>query len=138
MTDTPSTATETRPHWSVEAFEAFWSGPDPSLVPVALTEDVIGHWAGRDDLVHGRDDYTRCISALLEALPDVRLSVVEHAQSGRLVFVRWVMRATGAHGAFELSGIDRVRLRDGQVAENVVVFDTAAFEARAGLPVPWA
>ncbi len=137
MADAPSTPTETRPQWSVESFEAFWSRPDPSLVRAALTEDVVGHWAGRDDPVRGREDYTRCIAALVDALPDVRLSVAEQAQSGEFVFIRWIMHATGTHGAFELSGIDRVRLRDGQVAENVIVFDTATFEARSGLPVPW-
>jgi hypothetical protein len=47
------------------------------------------------------------------------------------------MHATGGHGPFELTGIDRVRVRDGLVAENVIVFDTAAFQARAGKPVPW-
>lgn len=137
MANAPST-TETRPQWSVESFEAFWSRPDPSLVPPVLTEDVVGHWAGSDDPARGRDSYTRCVAALVEALPDLRLSVAEHAQSGELVFVRWIMHATGARGPFELSGIDRVRLRDGQVAENVIVFDTAAFAARSGLPIPWA
>lgn len=140
MTDTPTTPTaaSTRPQWSVEMFEAFWSRPDPSLVPAVLTEDVVGHWVGREEPTRGREDYTGCIVALLDALPDLRLAVAEHAQSGEFVFVRWFMNATGAHGAFELSGIDRVRLRDGLVAENVIVFDTAAFKARSGLAVPWA
>jgi hypothetical protein len=46
--------------------------------------------------------------------------------------------ATGEHGPFEITGIDRVRVRDGLVAENMVVVDTAAFQARSGKPVPWA
>jgi len=138
MTDAPGSTLETRPHWSVRSFEAFWNRPVPGLVPAVLTEDVVGHWAGRTEPVQGREAYTHCIAALLDALPDVRLSVAEHAQSGEFVFVRWIMRATGAHGPFELSGIDRVRLRDGYVAENVVVFDTAAFESRSGISIPWA
>jgi len=36
-----------------------------------------------------------------------------------------------------MTGIDRIRLRNGQVAENVIVFDTNAFERRAGIAVPW-
>lgn len=48
------------------------------------------------------------------------------------------MHATGSNGPFELTGIDRVRVRGGKVAENIIVFDTAAFEARSGVPVPWA
>jgi len=55
-----------------------------------------------------------------------------------ITFVNWVMHATGKHGPFELTGIDRVRVRDGLVAENLIVFDTAAFARRSGKPVPWA
>jgi hypothetical protein len=126
-----------RPTWSVEGFEAFWSNPDPALVPAALTEDVVGHWPGLEQPVRGREDYTSCIAAIVAALPDLRLAVAEHATSGEFVFIRWIMYATGEHGPFELSGIDRVRVRAGQVAENVIAFDTAAFEARSGIAVPW-
>ena len=55
------------------------------------------------------------------------------------MFIRWILHATGRHGDFELTGIYCVRVRGGgQVAENVIVFDTAAFEARSGISIPWA
>jgi hypothetical protein len=121
----------------VKGFEAFWSNPVPALVPAVLTEDVVGHWPGRDEPVRGPEDYTSCIAAILAALPDLRLDVAEHAEAGEFAFIRWIMHATGSHGPFRLSGIDRVRVRDGLVAENVVVFDTAAFAERSGQSVPW-
>jgi ketosteroid isomerase-like protein len=136
-----SQATEARDtgrRWTVDSFAAFWSNPDPSQVAGVLTDDVVGHWPGRDEPVRGPEAYIECIAALVEALPDVRLSVAEHAENGEHVFVRWIMRATGEHGPFEHHGIDRLRLRDGLVAENVIVTDTAAFEARSGRPLPWA
>jgi hypothetical protein len=133
-----STATGDQPAWSVEMFAGFWSNPDPALVPPVLTEDVVGHWPGRDEAVRGRDNYTRCIAAIVEALPGMRLEVAEHARSGDLVFIRWLLHATGEHGPFELTGMDRVRVRGPRVAENVIVFDTAAFESRSGRRVPWA
>jgi hypothetical protein len=34
-----------------------------------------------------------------------------------------------------LSGIDRIRVREGLVAENVIVLDTAEFEQRVGRPL---
>ena len=116
--------------WSVDMFAAFWANPDPALVPPILTEDVVEYWPGRDEPVRGRDDYAGCIAAAVEALPGMHMDVVEHARSGDFVFIRWVLHATGQHGPFELSGIDRVQVRGPQVAENVIVFDTAAFEAR--------
>ena len=132
-----ATATAPQPGWSAEMFEAFWANPDPALVPGVLTEDVVGHWPGRDEPVKGREAYTACIAAIVDALPDMRLEVAEHATSGDFTFVRWVLHATGVHGPFELTGMDRVRSRGPQVCENVIVFDTAAFEERSGIAVPW-
>jgi hypothetical protein len=132
-----STTTARQAGWSVDGFAQFWSNPNPALVPAALTEDVVGYWPGRDDPVRGRDDYTKCIADLVDALPGMYLTVAEHAESRDFVFIRWVLHARGDHGPFELTGIDRVRTRAGQVAENVIVFDTAAFEARSGKAIPW-
>jgi hypothetical protein len=136
MSEQSSAAVEQQ-GWSVDTFEAFWSNPDPSLVPPALTDDVVGHWPGRDEPVRGRDDYTRCIAQIVAALPGMYLEVAESAQNGDFVFVRWILHATGRHGPFALSGIDRVHVRGPQVAENVIVFDTKAFEERSGMRVPW-
>jgi hypothetical protein len=138
MTEHSAAATVDQPAWSVEMFAQFWSNPDPALVPATLTEDVVGHWPGRDEPVRGREEYTRCIAAAVDALPDMYLEVAEHAQSGEFFFVRWILHATGEHGPFELTGMDRVRVRGPLVAENVIAFDTAAFEARSGKSVPWA
>lgn len=131
---TPSTV----PTWSVEMFEAFWSNPDPSAIPPEiLTEDVVGYWAGLEEPVRGRSAYLACIAAAVEALPSLRLAVAETASEGDFTFIRWTMSATGEYGPFELTGVDRVRVRDGRVAENMIIFDTAAFEARAGFKPPW-
>ena len=132
-----TTATVRRPGWTVGAFRRFWANPDPALVPAALTDDVVGHWPGRDEPVRGKAEYTQCIAALIEALPGMRLEVAGHAHDKDITFINWVMHATGKLGPFRLTGIDRVRVRDGLVAENLIVFDTAAFERRSGKPVPW-
>lgn len=125
--------------WSIEGFERFWSNPnrDPAIVPEVLTQDVVGYWAGRDEPVHGKTEYMRCISALIEALPDMWLSVDQFAVNENFAFVHWIMHATGRRGPFELFGIDRIRMRNGQLSENIVVFDTAAFQARSGMAIPW-
>jgi len=123
--------------WSVAMFERFWSDPDPALVPRALTEDIVGYWAGRKEPVSGKEAYTACIAALVAGLPGMYLTAVEHASNREFTFIRWVMHATGEHGPFEFTGIDRVRTRDGLVAENRIVCDPAAFKALAGKELPW-
>lgn len=129
---TTETAPRPTPTWSVEGFTRFWDDPDPALVPALLTSDVVGHWPGADEPVRGRQAYTGRIERLLQLLPDLRLEVAEHASNGEFVFIRWIMHATGQHGPFEITGIDRIKLEGGLVTENVIVFDTAQFEALSG------
>jgi hypothetical protein len=124
--------------FTVDAFEAFWANPDVSFVGPVLADDIVGHWAGRDEPTHGVDEYTRCIAEIIEALPGMRLAVAEHATNGDVIFIRWILHASGAHGPFQMTGIDRIRVRDGLVVENVIVFDTALFERLSGYRVPWA
>ena len=124
--------TSSRIEWSVDGFAAFWANPRPEHVPPLLTEDVVGIWPGEEP-VRGREAYTQVLADLLERLPDLRLEVAEHATNGDVTFVRWIMHATGAHGPFELSGVDRIRLRDGLVCENVIRLDRGEFEERSGM-----
>lgn len=129
---TTENARRSTPTWSVQGFIRFWDDPDPALVPALLTPDVVGHWPGADEPVRGRQAYTARIEQLLELLPDLRLEVAEHASNGDFVFIRWIMHATGQHGPFEITGIDRIKLQGGLVAENVIVFDTGQFQALSG------
>ncbi len=111
----------------VEGFARFWANPNPAVLPPLLAEDVVGHFSGDPMPVCGRDAYVAKITQFLELLPDLRLEVAEHATNGEFHFIRWIARATGAKGPLEMSGIDRIRVTNGLVKENYVVFDTARF-----------
>lgn len=110
--------------WTVEGFEQFWSKPDLALVPGVrqmVTPDIVGYWPQPFGIVRGAAPYIAVIEKLLTGLPDFRLEVGESASNGDFHFVRWIARGTGPDGAFETTGIDRLRLRDGLVCENYVV-----------------
>jgi hypothetical protein len=118
--------------WSADAFRAFWSRPDPSLVPgVAdvVSDDIVGYWPRPIGRVQGAQPYVAVIAALLRAVPDLSLSAPDYAQSGDLHFIRWVATGTGPDGVrFEVNGVDRIRTRpDGRVCENYVCSDGAFF-----------
>lgn len=119
--------------WTTALFADFWAEPDLSYVPRIITDDVIGIWPG-GQVVRGRADYLAALTGLLTALPDLRLEVQEEAMNGEFGFSRWVMHATGKHGPFEMTGMDRTRIRDGLVCENYIFFDNTEFQALAGLP----
>jgi hypothetical protein len=127
--------TETQPAFTAQAFAAFWANPTPEAVrPELFVPDVVGYWP--DTVLHGVDEYTARLKELLALLPDLRLEVGDHADNGEHIFVRWVMRATGRHGAFEMGGVDRIKTQDGLVAENRIYFDTKRFEELSGYELP--
>jgi SnoaL-like domain len=128
MTQPTAHPTQQAPSPTVQGFAHFWANPNLSMLPAALAEDVVGHFPGDAEPVQGRDNYIARIGRFLDLVPSLRLTVAEHATNGDSTFIRWIARGTGAAGAFEFSGIDRIKVRDGLVVENVVVFDTAVFK----------
>lgn len=130
------TTQQTRPAFTAQAFADFWANPDPAAVtPDQFVPDVVGYWP--DGEVHGVAAYTGRLKDLLALLPDLRLEVGDHADNGEQIFVRWILRATGRHGAFELGGVERIKVAaDGRIAENRIYFDTKRFERLSGYELP--
>ena len=123
--------------WSVDGWRAFWGAPSAEValkrVPTVVTPDVEAVWPRIPGRVRGSGEYAQRIVDLLAVVPDLRLELGEHAASGGFVFLRWTARGTGADGPFEGIGTDRFRLRDGLVAESLIMSDLAVFEHLARL-----
>jgi ketosteroid isomerase-like protein len=123
--------------WSVDAFAAFWANPQAHRVAAVLTQDVRGYWPWSNEPVRGISEYVGYIEKIIAYVPQMRLTVGEHATNGDATFVHWVMHANGANGRFELSGIDRLILRDGLVAENLIRFDSEQLQMLVGRKGFW-
>lgn len=119
--------------FTAETFQEFWAKPDLSTPSDNLHDDVIGYWPGTDEPVRGRDEYVGALQELLARVPDLTLQVMESADNGEYLFIRWVAHATGANGRIEHPGVDRIKIVDGKVAENRIFFDRAEFERKLGL-----
>ncbi|UYN96123.1 MAG: nuclear transport factor 2 family protein [Enhydrobacter sp.] len=122
--------------WTVDTFKRFWARPSLDHlegIDAILAPDIVGYWPRPIGKVEGIAAYTGIIEALLRTVPDLSLSVPDHAVSGNLSFVRWVAAGTGPDGRFEALGCDRVRVRDdGLVVENYIFCDHPFFAAVAG------
>ena len=59
-----------------------------------------------------------------KALPNFTFQADEWASRGNLVFLQWTSTATVGTRSLRWSGVDRFRLRDGRISEEVVYFDT--------------
>ncbi len=128
-----SATVEEQQGFTAETFARFWASPDLSTPSDDLANDVIGYWPGTDEPVRGRDEYVGALRELLARVPDLTLSVVESADNGEHLFIRWVAHATGANGRIEHSGVDRIKIVDGKVVENRIFFDRAEFERKLGI-----
>ncbi len=121
--------------WSVDRWRTFWADPsaERALVrtPTVITDDVVGVWPHATRPVRGKQEYTQRIVALLSLVPDLHLDLMEHATNGEFVFLRWSGRGTGPDGPFRTIGVDRVRLHDGLVAENLILSDHPIFAVLA-------
>jgi hypothetical protein len=118
--------------WSLEVFQAFWKKPDLSWVPTTVHPDVVGYWPWSPTPVRGLKEYTQGVATVLYIVPDNTMDVVEHATNGDLNFIRWVAHGTGAKGPFEVTGVDRIRVKDGLLYENRIYFDSAHFRNSIG------
>lgn len=107
-----------RRRWGADQFAAFWMAPRLDLPTDELAEDVRGWWPGQPAPRVGIAAYTRPLRILLGMVPDFRLDIAESAEHGDFTFVRWNARGTWRGERLDFSGIDRIRQRDGRVAEN--------------------
>jgi hypothetical protein len=117
--------------WSIEGWAAFWGAPSVEVararVQTVCAQDITGYWP-RQKPIHGITEYCQRIVDLIELVPDLRLKLEEHATNGEFTFLRWSARGTGPDGPFEITGVDRMRLRERLVVENRIISDGAIFE----------
>lgn len=111
-------AAPSRRRWGVQQFIAFWHAPDLDLPSDELADDVHGYWPGQTVPRRGIAAYTAPLRLLLQWVPDFRLEVAEHAESGDDTFIRWIAHGSWRGEPLVMTGVDRVRQRDGQVVEN--------------------
>jgi SnoaL-like polyketide cyclase len=130
MTRTPAAPFRfTVDHWA-----ALWANPHPQLAGRVVTPDVVVHWPGAAEPVRGVTAYKQRIAEMLDRIPDLRLTVTEHAGNGDFLFVRWTVHGTDVNRSVQLSGVDRLHLRDGLVKEIRIYCDPRLLPAFAGPP----
>lgn len=118
--------------WTVEGFEYFWSrGRDPQMVAPVVWPEVVGRWPRAAEPVAGREAYIAAIANFLSALDAFKVEVTDHAVSGDTAFVRWVIRGDFPVGPNEMTGVDRLILKDGFVVENHIHSDHPMFDRLA-------
>lgn len=121
--------------FAVDKFRRFWADPTAGGDAAHLAADVVGRWPD-GTVVRGVKEYVGFLFRVQAVIPDIRLEPLEYAVNGEFAFIRWRGRGTGRNGAFEFFGADRIRTEGNLVTENIIHFDVATFNARAGVAFP--
>ena len=99
-----------------------------------------------DRTCRGEEEIAAYFEALLAALPDFHMEIVNLAEAGEDVYVQWILTGTHTGAPFQgieatgkrltLDGIDHFVVRDGRVASNFVISDQLQFARQIGLIPP--
>jgi predicted SnoaL-like aldol condensation-catalyzing enzyme len=134
--DNPSPQSAAVPAWTVESWANFWQQPSAEIalarIPKVVLPNVTAYWPGNVPVAYGVEAYCRRVVDMLSMVPDLCLTVQEHASNGDIVFIRWTGQGSGPEGAFECTGVDRFLLSNGRVQENRIISDAAIFAQLAG------
>src|SRR5262245_59301618 len=103
-------------------YTAAWASREPGIMRNLWHADGVLHHptirtpVGRE-LVVANNDRTK-------EIPGFEWKLESWAANGDTVFVQWRTTGRFAGAALEFRGVDRFRVRDGRIAEEVVYFDT--------------
>lgn len=107
----------------VSRFVDAWARPDSSgFAELWLDDGIFIHPTVAKPLTGAA--VPRWSERIKGALRDFTFQADEWAARENLVFLQWTSTATLGGQSLRWSGVDRFRLRDGRIAEEVVYFDT--------------
>jgi ketosteroid isomerase-like protein len=103
----------------VRRFEAWWADPDPSQLGDLLAPDVV---LVQPIVAHTRDleGAKRTFTALLAAIPDLKMTVRNWASEGDAVIIEFTLAGTLGGKPFVWDNVDRFTVNtDGLATERV-------------------
>jgi hypothetical protein len=116
-------ASEQAAHAMLENFKRLWGQMEPEIVKEIVAPDATAFWSSVGKFEGS--EYPEQMRQTMNAVPDAKMEVVDHAIEAPYLFISWIMRGTLAGESLELRGIDRFRLR-GELADDVwAIFDTS-------------
>ena len=111
------------PEQFVTQFVDAWARSDGAgFADLWLDNGVLVHPAVASPL-HG-SEVPKWSERVKAAMPDFTFQADEWASHGDLMFLQWSSSATVGSQSLRWSGVDRFRLQDWRISEEIVYFDT--------------
>lgn len=97
-------------------FEEVWNQRKDATVTELFGADSVGHMEGVDAL--GPSHFLTMRKSLLEALPDLRVTVEDVIAEGEQAVVRWSARGTHKGGSSSFRGMTWMKFANGRIVEG--------------------
>ncbi|GEM_PF-371721 len=122
------------------AVEAIWNRGDLDVADGLFSADYVNHGGLIPDLVRGPEAIKLSVALYRRAFPDLHLAIERLETEGETVVLEWIARgappwAPLAEQGETLSGVTRLRVATGQIAESWMSWDTAVLQ-RLGIDAP--
>lgn len=135
---------DTQTQETVRDFYEATGEPFEDLLDDVLTDEVVLHDPHLTD-IQGHERVAHYYASFHDAFPDITFTVDDLVMTGDRVTIRWT--AEGTHDAdfwgiaptgntIHLSGIDIVRVEDGQITEVWTVYDSATLLQQLDIELP--
>ena len=122
-------------------FDEFWSKQDAGLLEELHTPDFVDHDPALGPLEAGLDSWAEAYRAYINAFPDVAVRVDRLLSLGDDVVAAWtftgthqgeVLGVTATGRRVDFAGISILRLADGKIASQTVVWDALGLMRQLG------
>jgi len=112
----------------VTRFAAAWAGRDDEAFLALWHADGVLHYPLVDRPIAG-NEIGRLNKAMKEAAPDLVWQLLDWTARGDVLIVEWQSTRFFEGRRFDVRGVDKLRLKDGKIAEERVYMDTAPMRA---------
>src|SRR4051794_17286459 len=85
----------------VRWFTEVWNNRNVDIIPELIAEDAKGHLEGGQEIV-GPDGFVAFQKAFLEALPDVKVEILNSLSDGDDACILWIAKATHTGAGYGL------------------------------------
>ena len=118
-----------------------WNSHDVEKVMPVFTEDVLYEDVAFGSINHGSAELRKFVAFFFDAVPDLKLELVNSAIDQRHGTIEWVFSGTdkGVYKTgkkFSVQGASVIDVRGGRISGNLDYYDTAAIMRQVGVLPP--
>ena len=121
-----------------EEWIAAWNSHDVEKVAALFTDDVMYEDVAFAQITHGAADLRKFVASEWEAVPDLKVELVESSIQGEHGSIEWIFSGTdksmfNTGKKFSVRGVSIITVKNGRISRNQDFYDVATLMRQLGL-----